>query len=89
MATIIEPDVLERLLEPLSVCLTPAVARRIVKLRADSATQARLADLARKSTSGELSADEEEEYRTYVSAGTFIAILQSKARTLLASKPRS
>jgi hypothetical protein len=89
MATIVEPDVLERLLEPLSVCLTPAVARRVVKLRADSATQIRIADLAKKSTSGLLSPDEEEEYRTYVSAGTFIAILQSKARTLLASKSRT
>jgi hypothetical protein len=84
-----ERNVLDRLLSPLGVCLTPAVARRIVKLRADPAAQARVNELARKSTAGELSGDELDEYRTYVSAGTFIAVVQSRARTLLAAKPRS
>jgi hypothetical protein len=30
-----ESAILDRLLEPLGVCLTPAVATKIVKLRAD------------------------------------------------------
>jgi hypothetical protein len=89
MATTAEPAVLDRLLEPLGICLTPAVARRIIKLRADPVAQARIEELASKSQAGTLSADEHEEYRTYVSAGTFISILQSKARAMLEGKSRS
>lgn len=80
--------VLDRLLEPLGFCLTPEVARKIIRLRADPQSQARLEELARKSGTGTLSPSEREEYQTYVSAGTFIAILQSKARALLSAKPR-
>jgi hypothetical protein len=75
---------LERLLEPVTHCLTPEVARRLVELRADSAIQERLDVLADKNTEGELSPDERAEYETYVRALDFIAILQAKARRLLA-----
>ncbi len=44
-------------------------------------------DLARKSEEGTLSDDEREEYDAFVSAGNFIAILQSKARRLLKNLP--
>ena len=80
--------ILDRLLDPISGCLTPAVARRLVELRADPIAQARVEELARKSTAGTLSPRERAEYETYVSAGTFIAILQSKGRTLLAAERR-
>jgi hypothetical protein len=83
-----ESAVLEKLLEPLGVCLTPEVARKIIRLRADPQSQARIEELARKSRNGTLSPSERAEYQTYVSAGTFIAILQSKARALLSAKPR-
>jgi hypothetical protein len=88
MPTTAEPALLDRLLDPLGICLTPAVARRIVQLRADPVAQARVDALAAKSNAGKLSPDEREEYRTYVSAGTFIAILQSKARKILTARPR-
>jgi hypothetical protein len=83
-----EATVLDRLLDPVGGCLTPAVARRLVELRADPVAQARVEELARKSTAGTLSPRERAEYETYVSAGTFIAILQSKARALLAAERR-
>lgn len=83
-----EATVLDRLLDPVSGCLTPVVARRLVELRADPVAQARVEELARKSTAGTLSPRERAEYETYVSAGTFIAILQSKARALLAAERR-
>ena len=44
-------------------------------------------DLAQKSEEGTLSDDEREEYDAFVSAGNFIAILQSKARRLLKNLP--
>jgi hypothetical protein len=77
---------LERLLDPISHCLTPEVARRLVELRADPVVQERLDTLAAKSTEGELSPDERAEYETYVRALDFISVLQAHARRLLADK---
>jgi len=75
--------VLDELLEPIGACLTPDVAERLAKLRAPESVQARMEELARKSDEGTLSNTEREEYEVFVSAGNFIAILQSKARRLL------
>ena len=38
---------------------------------------------------GELSPEERAEYDTYVSAGTFVSILQAKARTVLSTRSRT
>ena len=76
--------VLERLLDPLAQCLTVTTARKILSLRADPIAQERIDELADKSNEGRLSPDERAEYELYVSTGTFIAILQAKARALLA-----
>ncbi len=75
--------VLAHLLEPVGRCFTPDVAQAIVDLRADPTVQARLEDLADKSTQGTLSEDERTEYETYVHAIDFIAVLQSQARRIL------
>lgn len=76
--------VFDRILDPVSRCLTPEVARRLVKLRADPDVQARIDELADKCNEGELTTAERAEYDAYVSAIDFIAILQAKARELLA-----
>jgi hypothetical protein len=70
------------ILEPV---LTPEVARRIVNLRADEATQARLEELAGKCSEGRLSSEEREEYESYVEAIDVVSILQAKARRMLGS----
>ena len=75
--------VLDELLEPVGACFTPEVAQRLINLRASSAVQKRIEELARKSEQGQLSKVEQEEYEALVSAGNFIAILQSKARRLI------
>ncbi len=82
-------DPLDRLLNPLGECLTPAVARRIVKMRADADTQARIDELADKCNEGELTPAERREYESFVRAINLIAILQSKARTILAKNRES
>lgn len=74
---------LDRLLEPVSRCFTPAAARALVRFRADADTQARIAELAEKCNEGELTRGERAEYEAYVRAIDFIAILQSKARRYL------
>ena len=78
---------LDELLEPLGACLTAEVAERLANLRASESAQARMEELARKSEDDTLSDSEREEYDALVSAGTFIAILQSKARRLLKDPP--
>jgi hypothetical protein len=80
----LEPPPLDRLLEPLARALTPAAARALVNFRADSETQARIAELAEKCNEGQLTVQERQEYEAFVRAIDLVAILQSKARRLLA-----
>jgi hypothetical protein len=63
--------------------LTPEVARPIVALRADPASEQRVEELARKAENHLLNEAEHDEYETYIRASKFISILQSKARALL------
>jgi hypothetical protein len=83
MSTTLETAVLDEILDPVSQCLTPEVARMLVALRASPATQARLDELADKCTEGQLTPDERSVYATYVQAIDFVSILQAKARRLL------
>jgi hypothetical protein len=80
---------LDRLLNPIGDCLTPTVARRIAKFRADAETQARIDELADKCNEGDLTAAERLEYESFVRAINLIAILQSKARAFLAKNRKS
>ena len=78
-------SVLDRLLDPISRCLTAESAKALVELRADPVVTERIAELAEKCNQGALSAAERQEYETYVHAGNRVAILQAKARLLLNS----
>ena len=78
--------VLKRILDPVSSSLNDEAARKLIGLKADRKAQARVAQLARKCNEGELTPDERDEYSTYVMAGELIAILQAKARILLAGR---
>jgi hypothetical protein len=63
------------------------VARHLVDLHTSADVQARLEELADKSTEGQLSADERAEYETAVAAIECISVLQAKARRLLSQTP--
>jgi len=76
------------MLEPVTECFTPEVARRLLKLRADARLQTRIDALADKCTEGELNQEERSEYETYVRTGNLIAILQAKARKFLKERGR-
>ena len=78
-------EYLDRLLEPLSRCLNPEAAERLVQLRGDPQLQARMDDLAGKCNEGDLTEEERIEYEAYVRTGNLIALLQAKARRLLAA----
>jgi hypothetical protein len=77
--------VLERMLAPVSRSLNAEAARKLVRLKADRKTQARVDELARKCNEGELTPSERLEYERLVTAGTMIAILQAQARLRLAN----
>jgi hypothetical protein len=79
---------LERLLDPLGDCLTPETARRLLTLKADRKLKARVDHLAKGSIEGTLTLEESDEYASFVSYGTFVALLKSKARQLLANSKR-
>jgi hypothetical protein len=89
MAATAEHRILDRMLDPVGQCLTPAVAARIARLRAGPRTQGRVEALAVKNSEGTLTPREETEYQAYVEALDVIAILQAKARKTLKSAGRS
>lgn len=76
-------SVLDRILDPVTDCLTPEVAQRIVNLRLDPAIQARLDDLAVKANEGTLAPDERREYQEYVEGTDVVGIFKAKARLSL------
>ncbi|MBC8114890.1 MAG: hypothetical protein H7062_10960 [Candidatus Saccharimonas sp.] len=76
----------DKVIEPLTDCLTPEVAERIVNLRLDSQTQAKLDELAEKGSAGQLDASERADYQELVEALDFMGLLKSKARILLAAR---
>jgi hypothetical protein len=81
-------NTLDQLLEPITACLTPQVARRIVDLQLEPSISARIMALAEKANAGELTAEEDEEYKGYVEGGDMIALLQAKARRFLAEQSK-
>jgi hypothetical protein len=87
MQTAKSAPVLDQLIGPLGECLTPESARRLLALKADRKLQAVVDDLAVRHSRGELTPTEQAEYGSYVSFSTFVAILKSKARQLLANSP--
>lgn len=79
-----QASILDRFLDPVTECLSPEVAQRLVELRLDPATQARIEELREKANEGRLSSDERADYEEIVEGMDFIAILKAKARTALA-----
>jgi hypothetical protein len=84
MSTQQSSPVVDRLLDPVTQCLTPEVARALVHLRAQPDVQAHIDKLAEKCNEGQLTNAEKAEYRDIVEAIDFISILQAKARARLA-----
>ena len=80
---------LDRILEPVSSSLNEEAAQKLLGLKADRKTQARVSKLAEKCNEGELTPEERREYETYLLANHFIAILKARARILLARKGQS
>jgi hypothetical protein len=81
--------VLSDLLEPVGQMMPIEFAEKLAALRATPQVQARIDELAEKSSEGQLTPDERIEYLAYVDAIDVISILQAKARSVLARQPNS
>ena len=68
MAPTVETSVLDRILDPVGRALTPEVARKLVDLRVDAKTQARIDRLARRANEGKLTAEERNWLQTTLDA---------------------
>ena len=79
----LEAPIVDRLLDPVGRMLTPEVAKKLVALRFDAKTQAKIDRLARRCNEGKLTERERRDYESYVNAIDFISILQAKARARL------
>ncbi len=80
-----EIAILDRIFDPLERCLTDESARRLVDLRADPSVESRVGELAAGANEGSLTPEERLEYEAYISASNTVAILQAKARRILAN----
>ena len=76
-------SVAEQMLQPVTDCLTPEVAERIVSAHLGAQTQARIDELAAKANRGTLSDDERAEYAQFVEYIDLVGIIKAKARRLL------
>jgi len=75
-------SVSEQMLQPVTDCLTPDVAQRIVAAKLAATTQARIDELAAKANRGTLSDEERDEYAQFVEYIDVIGIIKAKARRL-------
>ena len=78
-----EIDAFERGIGPVLRIVLPEKAEAVIRFRAAPDLQARIEELAGKSTEGQLTEAEKAEYTGSVRANKFIAILQRQARQLI------
>lgn len=68
--------------QPLLQLLLPGKEADVLSIQPDHDLRERIEHLAAKSTEGELSPEERDEYEGYVRANKFIATLRREARTM-------
>jgi len=73
----------ERGVRPVLEIVLPEKAEAVLNLSPDPELQARIEQLAGKSTEGQLTEAERAEYKGYVRADKFLAILRRHARQLM------
>jgi len=79
-------EILDRVLDPFTECLSAEAAQKIVDFHPDQETQSSIDDLAAKADRGQLSDEERALYQEYIEAFDLVAIVKSKARSVLAQK---
>ncbi|PYT03386.1 MAG: hypothetical protein DMF60_18530 [Acidobacteria bacterium] len=80
-----ETEAFDRGVRPVLQIVLSEKTQAVLNFRAAPELQARIEELAGKSTEGQLSEAEKAEYAGYVRANKFVAILQRQARELAGS----
>jgi hypothetical protein len=83
--SIAENSAMDRVLRPLSECLTREAAARVLEFQIDDSVQARVRELAELANEGALTAEERSEYQSYIDAADMVTLFKLKARRLLES----
>jgi hypothetical protein len=78
MATTLEGLAFDRGVRRMLEIVLPEKVEAVIHFSADPKLQARIEELAQKSTEGELTEDERAEYAGYVRANKFVAILNDR-----------
>ena len=86
MSTTAETAAFDRGVRPVLQLVLLEKAEAVRKLRPDPDLQARIEELAAKSTEGQLTPTERAEYEGYVRANKFVGILRRQARQLTESR---
>ena len=71
---------------PLLNLLLPGKEEAVLAVKPDQALRKRIDELASKSTEGDLTADERDEYEGYIKANKFVATLRRQARRMQAER---
>jgi hypothetical protein len=75
---------IDRLLEPVTACLPPEVAQRIIDISLDDPSIAeRLAYLREKANEGSLTEQERSEYEGFVEANDLLTLIKDQVRSSL------
>lgn len=82
MAASLEMAAFERGVRPVAEIVFPEKSQAVLGFRPAPELQARIEELAAKSTEGELTDAERSEYEGYVRANKFVAILKRLAREI-------
>jgi len=88
MATTSESLAFDRGVRPMLEIVLPEKTDAVIGFQADPELQARIEELASRSTEGELTEDERAEYAGYVRANKFVAILKRQAQQIANSRHR-
>lgn len=81
-----EMSAFDRGIRPLLEIVLPQKTEEVLNFRPSAKLQARIEELAEKSTEGKLTAKERAEYAGYIRANKFVAILRKEARNLAGSR---
>src|SRR4051812_6104719 len=83
MPQITEADIFSRVIDPTNPSLTPQAAQALLDLSFSERDHSRMAELARKSNEGTITADDRRELQGYVFVGDVLSMLKAKARASL------
>jgi hypothetical protein len=78
-----EADILSEVIAPDRAGLSPECARSMLELRFTENATKRMGELLDKNNKGTINAEEREELEKYLRVGTFLDLLQAKARLSL------